>query len=423
MTPPSEPSWLRPARTSAPLTIRPMRPDDDIEAELDLRHRAFGPMGEADRTYWRSEVLGCIDGGRQFGVWEGAELVGAARYYDMRQFWHGRAVPMAGVAGVKIAPEARGRGIGRALMTRLLAEIAESGYPLSVLYPATAHIYRSLGWELAGGHYQAEVPTRSLASLVPHDSLAGAEPAGRPVVRRAGPDDAKEVIEVLAAVHAAARDSGAATMDTASVRRWLDGDHLFAYLAADGFLGYGWHGPSDKAIRVEMLQAGSAETARDLWGIVASHASVTQVIHAAVGPADPIAWLTREPDVAIRNDHGWMLRVLDPVAAIAGRGFPAGLSAHAVLRLADPVLPASAGQYTLTVRDGEGSLERGGTAGPPDSPRASALTLGPRGFAALYAGVPLATLRLAGLVRGGDEETEGALDAVFAARPYLLYYF
>ncbi len=101
-------------------------------------------------------------------------------------------------------------------------------------------------------------------------------------------------------MHAAARDSGAATMDTASVRRWLASDGLFAYLAADGFLGYGWHGPTDKAIRVEILQAGSAATARELWGIVASHASVTQVIHAAAGPADPVAWLTREPDVSVR---------------------------------------------------------------------------------------------------------------------------
>jgi predicted acetyltransferase len=32
---------------------------------------------------------------------------------DMRQWWHGRAVPMAGVAGIKVAPEYPGRGVGR----------------------------------------------------------------------------------------------------------------------------------------------------------------------------------------------------------------------------------------------------------------------------------------------------------------------
>ncbi len=117
-----------------------------------------------------------------------------------------------------------------------------------------------------------------------------------------------------------------------------------------------------------------------------------------------------------------MLRVIDPVAAVAGRGFGAGTSARVRLRLADPDLPANAGRYTLTVRDGKGSLERDGTAGQADSapPRCR---LGPRGFAALYAGVPLATLRVAGLVSGGEGDSDAALDAAFAATPYLLYYF
>ena len=75
-------------------------------------------------------------------------------FHDMRQWWHGRAVPMAGVGGVKVAPEQRGRGTGRALMTEVLRVIADRGYPLSVLYPATAPLYRSLGWELAGGLYR-----------------------------------------------------------------------------------------------------------------------------------------------------------------------------------------------------------------------------------------------------------------------------
>jgi predicted acetyltransferase len=404
------------------LEVRAMRASDDLDAELDLRHRAFGPMDTSDNDFWRGEVLACIEVGRQYGVWDDGALVGAARYYDMRQYWHGRDVPMAGIGGVKVAPEVRGRGVGKALMQHVLAEIAARGYPLSVLYPATARIYRSLGWELAGGYYQAEVPARSLGSLLPADTNATVgQRAGsqRPAVRRAGPDDADEVIKVLGAVHASSRDCGAATMDTDNVRGWLSRAGVFAYLADDGFLAYGWHGATDKAIRVDLLQAASPATARELWGIVASHSSVTEVIHAAVGPADPITWLTTEPDVSIRNEHGWMLRVLDPVAAIAGRGFPPGLRAQVSIRLSDPNLPGNAGQYTLSVRDGEGSLLREGTTGPADS----ALSLGPRGFAALYAGVPLATLRVAGLARGGHHDADAVLDAAFAAKPYLLYYF
>jgi predicted acetyltransferase len=412
-----------------PLTIRLMRADDDLDAELDLRHRSFGPMDTASRAYWREEMRGCIADGRQFGVWDREQLIGAARYYDMRQYWHGRAVPMAGVGGVKVAPEARGRGVGRAMMTALLSAMAERGYPLSVLYPATAQIYRSLGWELAGGHYRAQVPGRSLGSLLPPDPAvprilaAPPEPVATPSVRRAGPDDADEVIAVLAAVHAAAGDCGPATRDQASVRRWLAERGLFGYLAPDGFLGYGWHNDSNKEIMIRVLAAGSEPTARALWGIIASHASVTKVVYATLGPADPVGWLIREPDVSLRRHKQWMLRVLDPAAAIAGRGFLAAARADVHLQLADPDLPRNAGRYVLSVRDGEGSLLPGPTGRTAASPAAAPVALGPRGFAALYAGVPMATLRAAGLAAGGDRRAEAALDAVFSAQPYLLDYF
>jgi predicted acetyltransferase len=419
------------------LTIRPMRADDDIDAELDLRHRAFGPMDAASHEYWRAEMLGCIADERQFGVWDGGRLVGAARYYDMRQYWLGRPVPMAGVGGVKVAPEARGQGVGRALMKELLGVMIERGYVLSVLYPATARLYRSLGWELAGGNYRADVPGRSLGSLLPPDpevtadpaepDRAGPDPAAsgagqQTQVRRAVPQDAEQVIAVLAGVYAAAGDCGPAVGDAGTVRRWLADPDLFSYLAADGFLGYGWHG-SDREINVHVLQAGSARTARALWGIVASHASVTEVVHATVGPQDPIAWLTTEPDVTLHMHRTWMLRVLDPAAAIAGRGFPAGANARAVLRLADSAVPAGAGLHTLTVRDGEGSLISGPTTPTAGSRALPPVSLGQRGFAALYAGVPMSTLRLAGLAAGGDEESDGQLDAAFACQPFLLDYF
>ncbi len=87
----------------------------------------------------------------------------------MVQWWHGRSLPMAGVASVTVAPEARGRGVGGALMSTLVRQIAARGYPLSVLYPATAAVYRGAGYEIAGGQYQVSIPARSLRSLLPPD--------------------------------------------------------------------------------------------------------------------------------------------------------------------------------------------------------------------------------------------------------------
>jgi predicted acetyltransferase len=405
-----------------------MRADDDLDAELDLRHRSFGPVSSNERAYWRAELLDCVKTGRQFGVWDDGQLLGAARYHDMRQYWRGRAVPMAGVGGVKVAPEARGRGVGRALMTGLLTAIAEQGFALSTLYPATAQIYRSLGWELAGGNYRAEVPGRSLGSLLPPDQHVPADRAGQanaadPVVRRASPEDADRVIAVVGAAHAAALDCGPATRDPASVRRWLADPDMFCYLAEDGFLGYRWHGGTSKAILIEVLQACSAQTAKALWQIVASHSSVTEMVYAVTGPTDPLSWLTREPDVGMSRLRHWMLRVVDPAAAVSGRGFPPAAEAEVVLELADANLPGNAGRYALAVSGGQGSLVKGVTGLSARSPATSPVALGPRGFAALYAGLPMATLRAAGLAAGGDRDTDLALDSVFGAQSFLLDYF
>ncbi len=409
------------------LTIRALHAGDDLDAELDLRHRAFGPINDGDRDLMLAELRAWIADSRLYGVWDGANLVGAAMFHDLRQWWHGRTLPMAGVGGVKVAPEARGRGVGKALMTALLGVLAERSYPLAVLYPATAHIYRSLGWEFAGGNYRAVVPGRSLVSLLPPDPALGAAPADSgpaepSALRRAGPADADEVISVLGAVYAGGRDCGPCTFDAASMRHWLADPEIFGYLAADGFLAYGWRG-SDHEIMVHVLQAGSARTARALWGIVASHATVTETVHACLGPDDPISWLTREPDVRLRQRHTWMLRVLDAKAAIAGRGFPAVAQIRVPLRLTDPQLPANAGLHTLTVTGGQGYLFPAETGRPSGSESVPPVTLGPRGFAALFAGVPLVTLRRAGLALGGDSAADAALDCAFAARPYLLDYF
>src|SRR5262249_5312552 len=153
--------------------------------------------------------------------------------------------------------------------------------------------------------------------------------------------------------------------DAGTVRRWISRPDVFGYLAPDGFVGYGWRGDSAREMMVHTLLAASAATARALWGTVASHASVTEVVHVNLAPPDPIGWLTREQDLSLLLRWRWMLRVIDPRAAIAGRGFPAGISVSAPIALADPDLPGNRGTYTLEVSDGRGRLapgapERGG---------------------------------------------------------------
>jgi len=446
--------------------IRELRPDDDLDAEFDLQHRAFGPVPDAFRPDWMASLQAAIAGGRVLGAFDGSRLVGSAAFHDMRQWWHGRSLPMAGVAGVKVAPEERGRGVGRMLMTDLLGVIAARGYPVSVLYPVTAPIYRSLGWEIAGALYETLLPARSLGSLLPPDPALlppdpvplppdpvplppdpvplppdlpaprpGAAPlppgpaaprrdaalarAPAPPLRRAGPDDAAEVIAVTGRVHESARDCGPATRDADTVRRWLGSTDLYAYLAPDGFLAYGWDGP-DRDIHVRTALAGSAETTRAIWAVVASHASMARSVRARLSPADPVAWLTRELDARQSARKAWMLRLVDAAAAISARGFPAAADLSVTLRVQDATRPANTGLHSLKVSGGHGTLTPFETARGPHLPSAAPVRLGARGLASLYAGVPMATLRRAGLAADGDPDADGALDCAFAGPAFML---
>ena len=400
------------------MDIRQLGPADDLEIEIDLARRAFGPVSEAERHERLAEARALAEAGTYFAVFDGPQPVGVALFHDIRQWWHGRAVRMAGIGGVKVAPEQRGRGTGRALMTEVLRVIADRGYPLSVLYPATAPLYRSLGWEMAGGFYRAVIPARSLGSLLPADGPARPQQEA-PGLRRAVPGDAAEVSAILSAVHESARQCGPETYAPDTIRRWwLTDETLFCYLAADGFLAYGWS-QERREISVQMVVAGSAETTRALWSIVGSHAPLAKQVRTVVSPDDPLGWLTREPDLGLASKWSWMLRVIDAPAAIAGRGFPAAAELTVGLQIDDPQLPANAGLWTLEVGGGKGAF----THSSPPIPAAGPVRVGARGFAALYGGIPMTTLRLAGLAAGGSAADDEALDAAFGAQAFMLQAF
>ncbi len=398
----------------AGLEIRTLGPGDDVEAQVDLRRRAFGPVSPGYRPRWLASTQEAMAGRRTVGVFDGARLVASARYDPNRQWWRGRSLPMAAVVGVMVAPEYRGRGIGTAMMAELMAQIAAAGYPLSVLYPTTAPVYRAAGFELAGGKYEVVLPAASLAALVPPPPEAGTAPE----LRRATADDGPAVVAVKGRVHEALRHCGPNTRDPDAppVRYFLGDDDQFSYLADDGFLSYRWaHGTTE--IEVEELIAASAPTARAFWRILASHATVAERVRACLPPGDPIGWLTREPVAAQRRRENWMLRIVDAPAAVAGRGYPTAAELTVPLELTDEALPANSGRWTLAVSGGEGRLT------PASGLGEAALRLDARGFAALYAGVPMGTLRLAGLAAGGAPAVDEALDCAFSASTFMLDFF
>jgi predicted acetyltransferase len=262
--------------------------------------------------------------------------------------------------------------------------------------------------------HQAVIPARSLRTFAP-TGVPGETPAisvHSAVLRRVVPDDAANVVSVVGRAHELARDCGPVTRDTDAIARWLADPDLYSYIADDGFLAYHWHRGNDE-IRVERAVAASAQTVRAMWSVVASHSSVAETVRAWVGPADPLWWLTRERDVDLAYRDMWMLRVVDAPAAIAARGFPASAGLRVPLWIDDPVRDGNSGLWELSVAGGQGTMTACHDADAP-------LVLGARGLAALFAGAPVASLRLANLAAGGTPEADRAFDGAFAGPAFML---
>ena len=378
---------------------------DGMEQAFDVRRRSFGSNFAFER--WQRIYHEAIASGRALAAYDGGRVVAAARIVHLQQWWHGRAVPTAGVAGVVVAPEVRGTGVGRTLMAAILQRIGERRYPLSALYPATVPLYRSLGWELAGRQHFVELPAAAARSF--------AAPARRVPVRRGERGDGERIRSVMGAVHQRHRHCGALEFQPGEWERELEDPDYFTYLADDGFVAYGFE-DGNRRLDVSHLVAGSEETTRALWALVGSGSSIASTVRACVAPDDPVVWLGREQQVDAHEDLWWMLRLVDAEAAISGRGYPAGASAGVGLRIVDEAVPANSGDFLVEVSSGTATLER---AEPGPDP----LVLAATGVAALYAGVPLATLRRCGLAHGGTGDDDAALDGAFGATAFALDYF
>ena len=96
-------------------------------------------------------------------VRDGARIVGGCGIYRFGQYWGGRCVPLWGIGAVGIAPELRGRGAARILMSEVLREIRAAGVPLSALHPASVALYRKVGYEQAALFSRLVVEVAALA--------------------------------------------------------------------------------------------------------------------------------------------------------------------------------------------------------------------------------------------------------------------
>jgi predicted acetyltransferase len=391
------------------VTVRPLR-DDELPAAWELGRVTFGgpadppPMAVQPVAGW--ERLGAFDGrGR---------LVGKATDVGHEQWWGGRRVPTADVGGVAVAPEARGAGVGRLLLTTLLERAHERGAAVSALYPTVSAVYRSLGWEVAGALRQVDLDTASLPRTVPPGvRLVHGEPGDLPVLDQLYTEVAHAHDGLLT------RSGGSYALPPSDP--WPDGADGLTLVEQDGRAtgallyergrGYG----PDGRLTVHELLATTAEAARALGAVLGGWTSVVSTVrlHLLDGSA-PAAVLPVERARPARTD-AWMHRPVDVVRAVGTRGWPAHVRGSVAFALRDDAAPWNAGDWRLTVEDGAARLEP--SAASPD------LWLDVRGFAVLYCGATNGRAAAHAGLAGGTTDP-AALDLLAAGpRAALLDYF
>lgn len=361
----------------------------DLERLVDVHALAFpDPRGvEERRRNFMAKPFG------PFADLHVAELEGDvvahAFGFGLSTWVGGASVPVTGIATVGVAPEARGRGVGAALV-RHVESVGESrGAVASFLYPFRQGFYGRLGYVPAPGVIHFAVAPAALPW----------ERARTVKVRRARGEDRATLRELYLA-HAS-RSTG---MISRSERLWnmhLSDERRFFFVAEE--LGTGrpvgyvstvtTQSESHAETRTEVVDlVGEDDAARSAQlGWLASLRDQSAEIDLVLAADDPLAWLLEDADRARhgteRVEHGLgtfatgpMLRAADPTKVLEKRGYPAELVQTFSLSVAGE-------RFEVDVRDGRATAIASSL---PDTTEAT-LAMTRRGFTAVVlGGLPLA---------------------------------
>ena len=327
---------------------------DDLEQFVDVRVQAFG-VSRAEREDWLARVDADTNA-VSFGTFDATKMLGGLRVLPGGQWLLGRAVPMGGVAAVVVRPEARGRGVARALLYAGLDWMRGHNIAVSTLHPASTRVYRSAGWELAGTQGVYRVPTRSAAAIRVGTDLT---------VERLEPDDRTAVRWCYASV--AQQTHGFVNR---SESFWLlreldlraDGVFTYGVRGTDGLRGYvryhqeptrGW----GYRIVVDECVARDVDAAASLWRFLGRHAMQAQHLEVSAPAVEQLLLLTDEQDVTTAGENQWMARIVDLPSAHSGRGYLGEMSGSVTVQVADPWPGGSSGTWRIEVADGGATAE------------------------------------------------------------------
>lgn len=344
----------------------------------------------------------------------GDRVVAGLVHIPMGQFFGGASVPTVGIAGVGVSPEERGAGVGTALMLASLRETRAKGIPLSTLYPATITLYRRAGYEVGGSRFRIEIDPR----LLDVD-----KPAGTAFVEYPGLLRAEDIPNELSALYAeSARlqpghlDRGPYVWERTVSPRGHHGTSTFATKIDGRLEGYvtlshKLEPGSGSTVTVSDLVAISSRAARAILWLLAQYRSVGRRLVWFGAQVDLFTSQLVEQHHSCTLAHYFMLRIVEPAAALTARGYPRSIATEVVLDLDDRSLPENSGVSTLSIANGRGMVTSGAKAGIPR------IRLDERALATIYAGhTDAMTAAQAGWI-DGDADAVDRVATIFASPP------
>ncbi len=350
---------------------------------------------------------------------DGVQLACCLRV-PLGHYFQGSPVKTVGVAGVGVAPEARGRGVASRMMAALLREVYAEGVALSSLYPATLPLYRRAGYEQAGSWFEHRIALREIQL----DPTIAKSSTHR--VRPFYPSTDLPAIKACYARHAATTGG------------YLDrGDYIWGRIfhpragEANGFIVE--HQSSDEGsaavegyvfLRQERLPnnrndvyltdivANTPAAAHRIVAFLRDFQSVGQDLVFFGGVSHPLSHILHEQHYRISFKEYWMLRLVNVPLAITSRTYNPHITAEFVMRVSDTALPENTGSWHIKVTNGRATASAVATNDAPS--KLPSLTTDVRTLGALYTGF-LSPQQLHTLGRlTGDPQALVAAQAVFA---------
>jgi predicted acetyltransferase len=401
------------------LSFRTARPDD-LERLIDVHSSAFPDPRDRDaraRNFTRN-ALGDLE-----DLWvavapDSGAILAHAFLFSLRAWFGARLVPVGGIASVGVAPEARRRGVGTALMEHLHAVSLARGDAIAVLYPFRQAFYGRLGYAATSTYRRMRVSPAS----VPWTPELGARPAtgaDREAMKASWKD-------------AAARHSG---MLDRSERLWESRwtDHATTWLVVEGgsrIEGYlSWtvqqrepHAATKLVVRE--LVATTDAAMRSLWGLIGAQRGQVAEAHVDVARDHPIEQALVDADEGRFGDAhvehalgevvaGPMIRILDVARALEARGY--GVEGHLSLS-------TGAEDLQLSVRDGKGQVATKSSLSQREEHNGPHVQVPPGALAALAFGAlgarPATHAARLGWLQAKDDRSLAFADALFALPAY-----